>query len=95
MLSLLTGMALAVIVDIANQKMWTLSEVETLLGTTVLVEIPEIVTPSDLENSKRRRKIYLASFAVLSAAYGVCLYFAYVHQGFVLRHLDPVIKRLY
>jgi succinoglycan biosynthesis transport protein ExoP len=95
LLSLLTGMALAVVVDIANQKMWTLSEVETLLGTTVLVEIPEIVSPSDLDDNKRRRKLYLASFTVLSAAYGFCLYFAYVHQGFVLKHLEPVIKRLY
>jgi uncharacterized protein involved in exopolysaccharide biosynthesis len=95
MLSLLIGMALAVIVDVANQKMWTLSEVEALLGTTVLVEIPEIVTPSDLDESKRKRKIYLTSFTVLSAAYGFCLYLAYVHQSFVLKHLEPVIKRLY
>ena len=95
LISLLTGIALAVLVDIANQKMWTLSEVEALLGTTVLVEIPEIVTTADLDEARRRKKIYLASFSILSAAYGFCLYFAYVHQGFVLKHLEPVIKRLY
>jgi len=95
MLSLLGGLALAVIVDIANQKMWTLSDVEALLGTTVLVEIPEIVTSSDLNKSRRKRMIYAASIAALSAVYGICLYFAYLHQGFVLRHLDPFIQRLY
>jgi hypothetical protein len=75
--------------------MWTLSEVEALLGTTVLVEIPEIVTPSDLDENNRRKKIYLASFTILSTVYGVCLYLAYLHQGFVLKQLEPVIKRLY
>jgi len=95
LLSLLAGIALAVIVDVANQKMWTLSDVESLLGTTVLVEIPEIVTASDLSDGRRRRVIQLASFTILSAVYGVCLYFVYLHQGFVLRQLEPVIKRLY
>ena len=95
MISLLAGIAIAVIVDVANQKMWTLSEIETLLGTTVLVEIPEIVTPADLIAARRKRRLHLASFVVLSAAYGFCLYFAYIHQSFVLSHLEPVIKRLY
>jgi hypothetical protein len=95
MVSLLLGLSIAVIVDVANQKMWTLSEVEALLGTTVLVEIPEIATASDLIAAGRKRKIHLASLIVLSSAYGFCLYFAYIHQSFLLRHLEPVIKRLY
>jgi uncharacterized protein involved in exopolysaccharide biosynthesis len=33
--SLLFSIALAIGVDVANQKMWTLSDVESLLGTTV------------------------------------------------------------
>jgi len=32
---------------------------------------------------------------VFSAAYAVCLYFAYAHQGFVITHLDPLFRRLY
>jgi polysaccharide biosynthesis transport protein len=95
MASLFGGLALAVIVDIANQKMWTMSDVEALLGTTVLVEIPEIVTSSDLDKSRRKRMIYAASIAGLSVVYVACLYFVYLHQGFVLRHLDPFIQRLY
>jgi polysaccharide chain length determinant protein (PEP-CTERM system associated) len=93
--SLLMGILIAIIVDIANQKMWTLSDVEVFLGTTVLVEIPEIVIASDLEARLRKRWFHIASFAFLAMAYGVSLYFAFIHQSFVLRHLDPVIKRLY
>lgn len=95
LLSLLAGMVIAVIVDVSNQKMWTLSDVEALLGVTVLVEIPEIVTESDLRAVRRKGTIHMASVAVLLAAYGVSLYFVYIHQSFVLRHLEPVIKRLY
>jgi uncharacterized protein involved in exopolysaccharide biosynthesis len=93
--SLLFSIALAIIIDIANQKMWTLSDVESLLGTTVLVEIPEIVTLADLSAGRRRKRIHLASFAAFSAVYGACLYFTYIHQGFVMTHLEPVIRRLY
>ena len=93
--SLLFSIALAIGVDVANQKMWTLSDVESLLGTTVLVEIPEIVTVADLSAGRRRKRIHLASAAVASALYGACLYFAYVHQGFLMTQLEPVIRRLY
>jgi len=95
LVSLLVGVLIGFVVDIANQKMWTLSDVETLLGTTVLVEIPEIVTPTDLEIKKKKRLKYVASLAAVSAAYGFGLYFLYLHQGFVLRHLDPLLQRLY
>jgi uncharacterized protein involved in exopolysaccharide biosynthesis len=93
--SLVFSIALAIIIDIANQKMWTLSDVESLLGTTVLVEIPEIVTLADLSASRRRKRLHLACFAAGSAAYGACLYFASVHQGFLMTQLEPVFRRLY
>jgi polysaccharide chain length determinant protein (PEP-CTERM system associated) len=95
MFSLLLSIALAFIVDIANQKMWTLSDVESLLGTTVLVEIPEIVTSADLSATRRSKRIHLASFAVCSVVYGACLYLTYIHQSFVMNQLEPVIRRLY
>jgi succinoglycan biosynthesis transport protein ExoP len=93
--SLLFSIALAVVIDIANQKMWTVSDVESLLGATVLVEIPEIVTSADLSAVHKRRRMHLASFALASAVYGVCLYFTYAHQNFVMTQLEPVIRRLY
>jgi uncharacterized protein involved in exopolysaccharide biosynthesis len=95
LVSLLLSIALAIIIDVANQKMWTLSDVESLLGTTVLVEIPEIVTVADLSAGRRRKRIHVASVAVASALYGACLYFAHVHQSFLMTQLEPVIRRLY
>jgi protein tyrosine kinase modulator len=93
--SLLFSIALAIIVDVANQKMWTMTDVEAILGATVLVEIPEIVTSADLSAGRQRKRIHLASFAVASVAYAACLYLVYVHQGFVMTHLDPLFRRLY
>src|SRR5262249_36860412 len=46
-ISLLVSIALAVAVDIARQKVWTQSQIETLWGLPVLVEIPTIVTDAD------------------------------------------------
>ena len=95
LLSLLAGIAVGVVVDIANQKMWTLSDVEVLLGAPVLVEIPEIITPADLKERYRKRNTHIALLAALSAVYGVCLYLIYTHQSGVLNRIDPLIMRLY
>src|SRR5262249_55466877 len=45
--SLGVGLLLAVGVDLLQQKIWTEFELETLLGTAVLAEIPEILTATD------------------------------------------------
>jgi succinoglycan biosynthesis transport protein ExoP len=93
--SLLLGLAFAFIVDIGNQKMWTHADIEALLGATVLVEIPEIVTPDDLIAARKKRTNRIASLAAAAAVYAVCLYFVYIHGPFVLQHLDPLLQRLY
>jgi len=94
-LSLLIGLAFAIIVDIANQKMWTQSDIESLLGATVLVEIPEIVTPDDLIAAKKKRTIQTLTLVAAAAVYAVGLYVVFKHQGPVLHLLDPLIQRLY
>jgi len=95
LLSLLGGIAIGFVSDIANQKMWTASDVEALLGATVLVEIPEIVTASDTELARKKKRKHLASVAAIAAAYGAALYFIYLHQGFVVRQLEPYLQRFY
>src|SRR5712671_366533 len=95
MVSLLIGLALGLLVDIANQKMWTLSDIETILGATVLVEIPEIVTAADVAAVRRKKIKQLVSGFVIASVYGVCLYLVYLHQAFVLKTLDPLIQRFY
>jgi polysaccharide chain length determinant protein (PEP-CTERM system associated) len=93
--SLLLGIAIAVVVDIAKQKLWTQSEIEGLLGATVLVEIPEIVTDADVALARRKRITFVASCVGAAMAYSIGLYFLYLHQASVLRHLDPVLQKLY
>jgi len=93
--SLLAGVVIGVVTDIANQKMWTSSDVEAMLGATVLVEIPEIVTTSDTIVAKKKKWIHFGSLAAFAAAYGVVLYFIYLHQNFVVRQLEPYLQRLY
>jgi polysaccharide chain length determinant protein (PEP-CTERM system associated) len=92
---LFVGIAVAVIADIASQKVWTPSEVEALLGITVLAEIPEIVTPADIELIRRKRTRFIASSAAVFVVYTLCLYGIYVKQNFVLRQLDAVLQRFY
>jgi polysaccharide chain length determinant protein (PEP-CTERM system associated) len=93
-LSLGASIALAFAVDCLNQKVWTLSGLENLVGVPVLVEIPEIVTAEDLSRARRRRCI-LASVALAGTlAYGGCLYLMYLQQSLILRRLEPLVERL-
>jgi hypothetical protein len=92
-ISLLVAIAFAAAVDIARQKVWTQSQIETLWGLPVLVEIPAIVTDVDLaEARKKKYKILLASAASV-LVYGLCLYSVYLKHSFILRQLDPLLQK--
>src|SRR5262249_24964908 len=93
--SLFVGIAFAVAVEIAKEKIWTHSEIEGLLGATVLVEIPEILSDSDIARTRRKRIMFVASSLATATAYGLCLYLLYIHQASFLRYLDPLLQRLY
>lgn len=93
-ISLLLSIALAVLVDVAGQKVWTPTQVETIWGLPVLVDIPEIVTDTDVTALRRSRYAYTAYSLAAAAAWSVCLYGVYVKQGFVLRLLDPVLQKV-
>ena len=92
-ITLLIAIAFAAAVDIARQKVWTQSQIETLWGLPVLVEIPEILTDADLAETRRKNwKLVLASAASV-LVYGVCLYGVYLKHSFILRQLDPLLQR--
>jgi uncharacterized protein involved in exopolysaccharide biosynthesis len=93
-LSLVVGLATAVIVDLMSQRIWLQSEVESLFGVLVLGEIPAIVTKSDLADTRRKKQIFAVSSLAVAALYTVVLYFAYVKKAYVLMKLDPLIQRL-
>ncbi len=92
--SLLIGIAFAAAVDVARQRVWTQSEIETFWGVPVLIDIPEILTDSDLALIQKKKVTHVASSVALAAAYSVCLYLIYVKHGFILRQLDPVLQKL-
>ena len=92
-ITLLIAIAFAAAVDIARQKVWTQSQIETMWGLPVLVEIPEILTDADLAETRRKNwKLFLASTASV-LVYGVCLYGVYLKHNFILRQLDPLLQR--
>jgi polysaccharide chain length determinant protein (PEP-CTERM system associated) len=95
MASLLISLSIAFAVDIANQKMWTAADVSWLVSARVLVEIPEITMRNRVALNRRKRIGFLASVGFGAVVYSTCLYFAYLHQGFVLQYLDPLIQRFY
>jgi succinoglycan biosynthesis transport protein ExoP len=92
-ISLVVAIAFAAAVDIARQKVWTQSQIETLWGLPVLIEIPAIVTDADLAEARKKKfKILLASAASV-LVYGFCLYGVYLKHNFILRQLDPLLQK--
>jgi len=83
--SLSFGAAMAFAVDLFDQKLWTHTEVETLLGAPVLVEVAEIITEEDLQNRKRKRRIHVTLSILTSGVFCAALYYAYV---------DPELRAL-
>jgi polysaccharide chain length determinant protein (PEP-CTERM system associated) len=92
--SLLLAMAIAVGIDIARQKVWSRSQVEVLWNVPVLVEIPEILTDSDLAVSRRNASLYLAMALAGAMVYSVCLYGLYLKHNFILTQLDPLLQKI-
>jgi polysaccharide biosynthesis transport protein len=93
-MSLLISVAFAIVVDIARQKIWTQSQVESMWGLPVLVDIPEIITDSDLVALRKKKYVYAAVSAAGALVWSICLYGVYLKHGFVLQHLDPVLQKL-
>jgi uncharacterized protein involved in exopolysaccharide biosynthesis len=94
MASLALAVCLAVVVDVACQRVRTQSEIEAFWGAPVLIEIPEILTDSDVAVQRKRQLVFTASYLGTMAAYGFCLYLMYLKHGFILQRLDPILQKL-
>lgn len=73
------GVALAFAVDLFDQKLWTHTEVEKLLGVPVLIEIPEIVTEADLQSRKRQRLRHLLLSFVTTGIFCAAIFSVYTN----------------
>jgi len=93
-ISLLLGVAVAFVVDMASPRVITQAELERVLPTRVLAEIPRITSPSDIRKRRRMGAVYAASGVALAGLYGGCLYLLYLKQSRLLQILDPVIQKI-
>jgi len=84
----------AAIVDILRQKVWTQSQIEALWAVPVLVDIPEILTDTDLAAIRRKKFAFLGMSMASVLVYGVCLYGVYLKHEFILRQLDPLLQKM-
>ena len=92
--SLALAIAFAFVVDLARQRVWTQSEIESLWGVPVMVDIPAIVSDSD-QVALRKKKLAFATFFLAGfAVYSVFLYGVYLKQHYILQQLDPVLQTL-
>ena len=93
-ISLAVGVVVAWIVDGLNQMVWTQRELERLLETPVLVEIPTLVSVSDIIRARRRRLAHAVLLVLSAGVYLGGLYYLYLKQSALLRLLDPLIEKL-
>ena len=92
--SLLLSVALAACIDIARQKVWSRSQLEVQWNVPVLVEIPEILTDSDLVANRRKTSLQVAIALAAATVYSVCLYGVYLKHNFILTQLDPLLQKI-
>jgi polysaccharide chain length determinant protein (PEP-CTERM system associated) len=93
-LSLALAVGIALLVDITRQRVWTQSEIESLWGVPVMVDIPQILTDADVAAVRRKKMVFAAFSVAAMAVYSVCLYGIYLKQNTILQHLDPVLQQL-
>ena len=93
-ISLAAGFAVAWVVDGLRPRIWTQRELERFLETKALVEIPALITPTDLIRQRRRRLMQAVLVIVLAGVYAGGLYYLYLKQAALLRLLDPVIEKI-
>jgi succinoglycan biosynthesis transport protein ExoP len=93
-ISLAAGAAIAVAIDVLNQRFWTHHELERAMEAPVLVEIPSINTPSDIRRTSRKTMAHAIMFIVFSGIYLGGIYYIYLKQPAYLHRLDPVIEKI-
>jgi polysaccharide chain length determinant protein (PEP-CTERM system associated) len=93
-ISIAAGIALAVLANFFNQRIWTHQELERALDAPVLVEIPSMITPADVRAAQKMRVMQALIGAGCFAVYLGGLYFMYLKQAPVLRLLDPLVEKI-
>jgi polysaccharide chain length determinant protein (PEP-CTERM system associated) len=93
-ISLGVGVLTALVVNTLNQRVWTHHELERALEAPVLVEIPTIVSPADIQRALRRKLAHALIFLIFAGFYLGGIYYLYLKQSALLRLLDPLIDKI-
>ena len=94
LISLALSLAVAFGVGLADQRIWTQQELERYLGAPVLVEIPSIVTPTDIKRERQKKLMYAGVIAVCLGIYLGGVGYAYLKQPQFLRAVDPLMEKI-
>ena len=89
------SLGVAFVIDLSNPTIVTHAELERVMETKVLIEVPRIVTPEDIRKNRYRNAIYATSFVVLTGLYAGFLYFLYLKQQKLVQILSPLIERIH
>jgi polysaccharide biosynthesis transport protein len=94
LLSLALAIGVALVADIARQRVWTQAEIESIWGVPVMVDIPAIVTDSDQDDLRKKRLMFASLSLAFLFFYSVCLYGVYLKHNYILQRLDPVLQQV-
>ena len=94
LLSLALAIGVALVVDVARQRVWTQAEIEAMWGVPVMVDIPAIVTDSDQDDLRKKRLMFASLTLAFLFFYSVCLYGVNLKHNYILQRLDPVLQKV-
>jgi polysaccharide biosynthesis transport protein len=94
LISLAVSLAVAFVAGFLDQRIWRQQEVESFLEAPVLVEIPRIMTASDIRKARNTKLIHAAVAVLCMGVYLGGLSYIYFRHSTALRVLDPVIEQL-
>jgi succinoglycan biosynthesis transport protein ExoP len=92
--SLALAVVVAWVVDGLNPRVWTQRQLERLLETPVLVEIPSLASVSDIIRARRMKFVHALLIIMSGGVYMGALFYLYMKQSALLSLLDPIIEKL-
>jgi polysaccharide biosynthesis transport protein len=93
-ISLAAGVAVAMVISVFDQRICTHQELERAMEVPVLVEIPSMITPSDIRIARRKMLMQTVVGIFCACVYCGGLYYLYWKQSAVVRLLDPLFEKI-
>lgn len=93
-IALAVGLGLALAMDFLDQKIWSASEVTHLLGLPLIGEIPEILSPEEVQSKRRRGWLQAGAYGVLSVVTAGVVFFVVQSPAFRNRGTDALARLL-